>query len=76
VRAALDRKMVREPGTSFCHDSPGMHVLSTFLQKTTGMTALDFARQNLFEPLGIHDVFWQSDLQGYTLLSSKSLRMG
>ena len=30
------------------------------------MTALDFARQYLFEPLGIHEVFWQTDPQGYT----------
>ena len=57
VQAALDRKMVQEPGTSFCYDSPGMHLLSAILQKATGMTALDFARQNLFEPLGIREVY-------------------
>jgi CubicO group peptidase (beta-lactamase class C family) len=66
VQAALDRKMVLEPGTYFCYDSPGMHLLSAILQKTTRMTELDYARQNLFEPLGIHDVVWQSDPQGYT----------
>jgi CubicO group peptidase (beta-lactamase class C family) len=66
VQSALDRKMVREPGTSFCYDSPGMHLLSAILQKSTGMTALDFARQNLFEPLGIREVTWESDPQGYT----------
>jgi len=66
VQAALDRKMVHEPGTIFCYDSPGMHLLSAILQEATGMTELDFARQNLFEPLGISEVFWQSDPQGYT----------
>ena len=66
VQAALDREMVREPGTSFCYDSPGMHLLSAILQEATGMTALDFARQYLFEPLGIQEVFWESDPQGYT----------
>ncbi|MGD2147848.1 MAG: acyltransferase family protein [Anaerolineae bacterium] len=66
VQAALDRRMVREPGTSFCYDSPGMHLLSAILQEATGMTALDFARVNLFEPLGIREVFWQSDPRGYT----------
>jgi CubicO group peptidase (beta-lactamase class C family) len=66
VQAALDRKMVKEPGTSLCYDSPGMHLLSAILQEATGMTALDFARQNLFKPLGIHEAFWQSDPQGYT----------
>ena len=66
VQAALDRPMVSEPGTKFCYDSPGMHLLSAILQEATGMTALDFARQNLFEPLGIRDVIWDSDPQGYS----------
>lgn len=66
VQAALDREVVEEPGTRFCYDSPGMHLLSAILQEVTGMTELDFARQNLFEPLGISEVFWQSDPQGYT----------
>lgn len=66
VQAALDRRMVSKPGTHFCYDSPGMHLLSAILQEVTGMTALDFARQNLFEPLGIRDVVWASDPQGYT----------
>ncbi|RPI21026.1 MAG: class C beta-lactamase-related serine hydrolase, partial [Chloroflexota bacterium] len=47
VQAALDRAMVAEPGTEFCYDSPGMHLLSAVLQEATGMTALEFARQNL-----------------------------
>jgi CubicO group peptidase (beta-lactamase class C family) len=66
VQAALDRKMAHEPGESFCYDSPGMHLLSAILQQATGMTELDFARQYLFEPLGIQEVIWESDPQGYT----------
>jgi CubicO group peptidase (beta-lactamase class C family) len=66
VQAALDRPMVAEPGTGFCYDSPGMHLLSAILQEATGMTALDFARQHLFQPLGIHEAIWESDPQGYS----------
>jgi CubicO group peptidase (beta-lactamase class C family) len=66
VQAALDRKMVRDPGTAFCYDSPGMHLLSAILQEATGMTALEFAQENLFGPLGITDVIWDDDPQGYT----------
>ena len=66
VQAALDREMLQEPGKSFCYDSPGMHLLSAILQEATGMTALDFARQYLFEPLGIDEVAWETDPQGYT----------
>jgi len=66
VQAALNRPMISEPGKEFCYDSPGMHLLSAILQDATGVTALDFARKNLFEPLGIHQVSWESDPQGYS----------
>jgi hypothetical protein len=67
VQAALDRPMVSEPGTTFCYDSPGMHILSAILQESTGMTAMQFAQQqqNLFGPLGIQDAMWDVDPQGY-----------
>jgi len=66
VQFTLDRPMIDEPGSRFVYCSPGMHLLSAILQQATGMTALDFARQNLFEPLGIHDVIWPADPQGVT----------
>ncbi len=65
VQAALDRSMVAEPGTEFCYDSPGMHILSAILQEATGMTANEFAQENLFGPLGIQDAIWDIDPQGY-----------
>jgi CubicO group peptidase (beta-lactamase class C family) len=66
VQSSLDRKVVWEPGTNFCYDSPGMHILSAILQESTGMTELDYAREYLFKPLGIRDVYWEPDPQGYT----------
>ena len=65
IEFALDRKVVSEPGTRFVYDSPGMHILSGILQEATGMTALEFARENLFEPLGIREVIWPVDPQGF-----------
>ncbi len=66
VQAAIDRPMVAEPGTKFCYDSPGMHILSAILQEATGMKAMEFAQQNLFGPLGIQDAIWDIDPQGYS----------
>ncbi|MEJ2290390.1 MAG: serine hydrolase [Deinococcales bacterium] len=65
VQFTLDRRMAAEPGTTFVYCSPGMHVLSAIVQKATGMTALAFARANLFEPLGIEEVLWNADAQGH-----------
>jgi hypothetical protein len=65
IQFALDRKVVSKPGAHFVYDSPGMHILSAILQKATGMTALEFANKNLFEPLGIKEVLWDTDPQGF-----------
>lgn len=64
VKFTLDLEMVAEPGSTFSYCSPGMHLLSAVLQNATGMSMLDFARQNLFSPLGIKDVIWPRDPQG------------
>jgi CubicO group peptidase (beta-lactamase class C family) len=66
VQFVLDRNVVAEPGTRFIYCSPAIHLLSPILQQATGMTALEFARQNLFTPLGIQDVLWESDPQGFS----------
>jgi CubicO group peptidase (beta-lactamase class C family) len=66
VQFTLDLKVTHIPGTYFEYCSPGMHLLSAILQEATRMTASEFARINLFEPLGISDYLWESDPQGYT----------
>jgi CubicO group peptidase (beta-lactamase class C family) len=65
VQFTLDRKVAWEPGEQFVYCSPAIHLLSPILQKATGMTTLDFARQNLFDPLGFGEVMWPRDPQGY-----------
>ena len=60
----FDLPMVAKPGTEFAYCSSGMHLLSVIITRTTGMSALDFAREHLFAPLGIKEVIWPSDPQG------------
>jgi CubicO group peptidase (beta-lactamase class C family) len=64
VQFGLDLPMAHKPGTHWEYCGVGMHLLSAILEKATGMTALEFARQNLFKPLGIQEVFWPADPQG------------
>jgi CubicO group peptidase (beta-lactamase class C family) len=64
VQFVLDRKMISEPGARFVYCSPGMHLLAAILQEAVGTTTLEFARENLFGPLGIRDVIWPADAQG------------
>ncbi|MDP3177734.1 MAG: serine hydrolase [Spirochaetaceae bacterium] len=66
VQFALDRPCIAEPGERFAYSNLDMHLLSAILQEATGRTALEYARTELFAPLGIQDVHWDSDPQGYT----------
>ncbi len=65
VQFVLDRQSIYAPGEQFIYCSPAIHLLSPILQRVTGQSALEFARLNLFEPLGIHDFMWEKDPQGY-----------
>jgi CubicO group peptidase (beta-lactamase class C family) len=64
VQFVLDRAMAREPGAAFNYNSGNPHLLSAILSKATGKSAEDYAREKLFGPLGISDVFWRRDPQG------------
>jgi len=60
----LDLPMVAAPGEKSVYCSGGMHLLSSLITQTTGVSALSFARQALFAPLGIKEATWPSDAQG------------
>jgi CubicO group peptidase (beta-lactamase class C family) len=64
VEYALDLPMAVPPETEFAYCSPGSHLVSAMLDKATGTSALDFAWDNLFGPLGIEDAEWPEDPQG------------
>jgi len=64
VQSVLDQPMYIEPGTEFYYSSGNAHVLSAIIQQASGLNTLDFAQHYLFDPLGISDVRWLSDLNG------------
>ncbi len=64
VQFTLDRSMEEEPGTRWNYNGGASHLLSAILQEATGMTALEFAHEYLFGPLGISEVVWPGGNQG------------
>lgn len=64
VQFALDRPMRDAPGARFDYNSGSTHLLSAIIAKQTGRSTLAYAREQLFEPLGITDVIWRQDPQG------------
>jgi len=66
IQSALDLHMVHKPGEKWAYCSGNMHLLSGVITKTTGESALAFARKHLFHPLGKEQIEWPSDPQGIT----------
>ncbi len=63
----LSQPMSDPPGARFDYNGGNPYVLSAIITKKTGRDALDFARDELFKPLGISSVRWgDADQQGVT----------
>ena len=67
LQYALDLPMAAEPGERFDYSNISTFLLSAIVMETTGMDTLEFARQNLFGPLGIEDVIWEWNTEGYPM---------
>jgi CubicO group peptidase (beta-lactamase class C family) len=63
-RYVLSRPVVASAGSTFNYNSGGTAILADILVKVTHTPLKDFARAALFEPLGIRDWEWVSDLHG------------
>ena len=75
IQFILDLPMASEPGTKWEYNSGSMQILSDIIRKSTGRTALDYAREILFSPLGISDVAWSTDNKDINNTGSCCLRM-
>lgn len=64
VQYVLDQKMIEEPGKEFNYNTGASHVLSAIINKSTGMSTLQFAKSRLFDPLDIEDFSWPTDPSG------------
>jgi CubicO group peptidase (beta-lactamase class C family) len=58
TKFVLDQPINTEPGQVFFYNNGNPYILSALITKLAGQNALDFAKKELFEPLGISDVDW------------------
>ncbi|WP_427914886.1 serine hydrolase [Ramlibacter sp. MMS24-I3-19] len=64
ARYVFDRRVVTPPGTQFNYNGGLTAVLGLLLEERTGSSLQDYARQKLFEPLGIRQWEWVTDVRG------------
>ena len=60
VQYMIDLPVIEPPGIHFEYCNGASALLTAIIQKTTGMTAFEFAKRHLFNPLNITDIYWKS----------------
>lgn len=69
-RYVLERPLVAEPGTQWTYNGGATAVLARLISQGTGQPLADYARERLFEPLGIADVEWLTGSHGDPIAAS------
>lgn len=64
VEFALNRSLVVDPGTLMLYSTGSTHLLSAIITQASGMTAKQFAQENLSSRLGFSMSYWSQDPQG------------
>ncbi len=62
----LSKDKLYDPGVVMHYNDGAPHLVSAAIQEKTGMTAEEYAMNNLFSPLGIEDVMWEKSADGIT----------
>jgi CubicO group peptidase (beta-lactamase class C family) len=73
-RYILERRVVREPGRRWTYCGGATALLARIIAKGTGRPLQEFARETLFDPLGIGHTEWACDDKGEPYAAS-ALRM-
>jgi CubicO group peptidase (beta-lactamase class C family) len=64
IQFVLDKPMATQPGTVWAYNGGYSQIFSAIVTDKTGMNTLEFAKKNLFSPLGITEYIWRRDRQG------------
>ena len=67
----LDKPFDHTPEVDFNYSDGASHLLSVILTEATEMSAHNFAKQYLFEPLGFNETIWSVDNREYNIGSTR-----
>jgi len=59
IQTLLDRELVFQPGSRFTYNSAAVHLLGVLIESAVGQPLPDFARRELFDPIGIGPSAWE-----------------
>jgi CubicO group peptidase (beta-lactamase class C family) len=67
VRSFLAAPFAHDPGTFWVYDITASHMMSHIITKVSGVSIYEYLKKRLFDPLGIEDVTWEMDNDGYNM---------
>ena len=65
IKNTIELPLLSAPGEKMRYNTFQTHLLSAIITRASGMSTLDFARNSLFEPMGIDVDFWEQGPSGY-----------
>jgi CubicO group peptidase (beta-lactamase class C family) len=65
VQFVLDRPMARAPGEAWAYNSGASILLGAILEEATGRNLVVFAREVLFDHIGVGTVYWEQMSDGH-----------
>lgn len=60
----FSKNLLHTPGSTFYYNTAGFQMMGEVIRRATGMNLTDYARQVLFQPLGIEHVEWPQYAHG------------
>jgi CubicO group peptidase (beta-lactamase class C family) len=63
-RFILDRPIIEEPGQRWIYSGGAVALIGALIERGSGKPLPEFAREALFEPMGISDFFWMAGSDG------------
>ncbi|MEQ8653444.1 MAG: serine hydrolase [Kiloniellales bacterium] len=74
-RFVLDRPFVKKPGSWWDYNGGATALIAHLIERGSGQSLKDFARERLFEPMGIEEIDWIQGSDGvYSAASGLRLR--
>lgn len=67
VEFVLSEPLKTKPGETFFYNTGSSHLLSAIITEQSGMSAFEFAKETLFEPLEMMDYEWDEFADGLSL---------
>ena len=67
LKYVLEKPMRAQPGTYWYYSSGDPMLLSLILEKATGKKPSEYAKEKLFDRIGMKDVYWAEDSKGHTI---------